>query len=318
MTLSQKELDLVEKLKQFSVENGRKPTRDEFRKYADHPTTRFGSLTFNQLLDLAGLPLHPNQRLAKIDPCKPKILFIDIETAPLRLWSYGIRDQYHTPDAIETDLSVLSFAAKWADSEEIIYHSVDPADPRNDESLVREAYFLMNQADYICAHNASFDTKILRGRWLKYEFLRERPFQVICTLRVARKHFKLTSMKLSYLAKYLGVIEKLEHDKYPGMSLFVECSKGNLDAFKHLEDYNTRDVLTLEAVYLKLRRYDDSIRFSIFEQENTCSCGSTEMRKIEPIATKTNIFESYQCVDCGKVFRGDGLLSSILRKHLLK
>ena len=318
MNLSAKEVELVERLKKIAEELGRKPTRDEFQKMADYRTTRFGSLTFNQLLDLAGLPLHPNQKLAKIEGYKPRVLLLDIESCVMETYTFGIRDQYIGTNQIKEDGSVLSFAAKWLDEEEMIYHQVDPSDPRNDEKVINAAYMLISQCDALVCHNLAYDWKVLQGRFLKYGLKIVRPFTKICTLKISRANFKLTSHKLEYVAKFLGLIEKLDHGKFPGMSLFIECSKGNREAFAELESYNCRDVIVLEAIYIKLRRYDNSLRHSVFLQENICSCGSTDMRKIDPVATKTNVFETYQCVDCGRCFRGEGLLSSVLRSHLLK
>jgi hypothetical protein len=317
--IAQRELDLIEKLKGLAEALGRKPTRDEFREFLGQRSCRFGSLSFNQLLKLAGLPLHPNQLDTQIDPSPPKILLIDIELCNMEVRTWGIRDQYVSHTEIVKDWSVLSYAAKWLDKEDIIYDQVDPANPRNDKAVVRSAFDLMNQADIIVAHNAPFDTKRLRARWLYYEFERERERRVICTLSIARRHFQLTSNKLDYLAKYLGVIEKLDHGKYPGMKLFSECGNGNPDAFKELKDYNIRDVITLEAVYLRLRRYDKSIRYNIFNQENKCSCGSTEFRSVEPITTNTGVFRTYQCIECGFNLRDTkNLLSSQMRSDLLR
>jgi hypothetical protein len=317
--LSQKDLSYVEKLKELAASLGRKPTRSEFQTHIGSSTCKFGSLTFNQLLRLAGQPLHPNQSLAEIDPSPPKILLIDIELANMEVRTWGIRDQYISHTEIIKDWSVLSYAAKWLDKEEVIYEQVDPIDPRNDERLVKSAFDLMNQADVIIAHNASFDAKRLRSRWLYYGLETERQRRIICTLKIARKNFQLTSNKLDYLAKYLGVIEKLDHGNFPGMSLFHECANGNLDAFRELQAYNTRDVITLEGVYLKLRRYDKSIRFSVFNQDNVCSCGSKEFREVEPITTNAGVFRTYQCIECGFNLRDSkNLLSSQLRSLLLR
>ena len=312
-------MELVDKLKALHKELGVKPTRDQFTEYIGNKNPKFGSLTFNQLLKLAGLPLHPNQQLAQIDPSPPKILFLDIEVCPLTVQSWGIRDQYIGHNEIVHDWSILSFAAKWADSEDIIYYQVDSKSPRNDRDVTRKAFDLMNQADIVVAHHADFDIKKLRARWLFYGFERERERRVICTLKIARRNFKLTSAKLDYLAKYLDVINKLDHGKFPGMKLFSECAVGNPEAFTELEIYNCRDVLTLEAVYLKLRRYDKSIRYNIFNQDNICSCGSKEFREVEPITTNAGVFKTWQCIECGFNLRDTkNLLSAQLRKHLMK
>lgn len=315
--ISDRDLELIEKLKQLGKDLGRKPTRDEFRD-SGVPNSNYRHLTFNGLLKLAGFELHPNQKATKIEAFDPVIVILDIEVAPLKLWSYGIREQYHGTESIDEDWTILSFAAKELNKEEIVYHAVSPDNPRDDEMVVREAFFLLNRADIIICHNAAFDIKMLQARFLFYDLPVRRPTREICTLRIARKHFRLTSNKLEYLAKYLKVIEKLDHAKFAGMKLFKECAKGNPEAFQELFDYNVRDVITTEACYLRLRKFDKSIRFNVFYQDNICDCGSTEMRRIDPIATNIGIFKVHQCVECGKIYREkENLLSNDLRKHLM-
>lgn len=318
MILTDKDLELVEKLKELGRELGRKPTRDEFTA-SGVPHCQFRKLTFNGLLRLAGYDLHPNQKAQSIDPIlKPRVLLIDIEVAPLKLWSYGIRKQYHGVGSIDEDWTLLSFAAKWLDSEEIFYFSVTKENPRDDQKVAREAFFLLNQADVVIAHFASFDVKMLRARFFYYDFPEARPFRVVCTYQIARKHFRLTSNKLEYLAKFLKVAEKKTHSSFPGMELFKQCALGNDDAFKELEDYNIGDIVTLEAIYLKLRKYDKTIRWNVFYQDNRCPCGSEEYRKLDPIVTNTGAFHCYQCVDCGSVQRKkENLIDVSIRKHLL-
>lgn len=317
--MTDRDVELVEKLKSITKELGRKPTRDEFCDMAGVSHATFRHLTFNGLLTLAGIPLHPNQQKIKIDPAPPKILVIDIEVNPLKVHSYGIRDQYHGPDAIDEDWTILSFAAKFLDSEEVFYYAVDPANPRDDRAVVEKAFELLGTIDCAVGHNLNFDIKMLAARFLYYDLGQTRPFRSICTYKIARRHFRLTSNKLGYLAKYLGVIQKLEHEKYAGMKLFVECGKGNLDAFKSLEEYNVRDVITTEAVYLKLRKYDNSIRFNLFYQESKCDCGAKEMRKLEPIITNAGAFNVFQCIECGKVYRDNSnLIPARFRSGLLR
>ena len=317
--MTNKDVELVEKLKAITRDLGRKPTRNEFCELAGVTQTSFRHLTYNGLLTLAGIPLHPNQQKIKIDPSPPKILIIDIEVNPLKVHSYGIRDQYHGTDAIDEDWTILSFAAKFLDSEEIIYHAVDPMSPRDDREVVAKAFELLNAIDCAVGHNLNFDIKMLAARFLYYDLGQTRSFRSICTYKIARRHFRLSSNKLGYLASYLGVIEKLEHEKYAGMKLFIECGKGNPDAFNCLEDYNVRDVVTTEAVYLRLRKYDNSIRFNLFYQDNQCDCGSKEMRKLEPIITNAGAFNVFQCVDCNKVYRDNtNLIPSRFRSGLLR
>ena len=54
--------------------------------------------------------------------------------------------------------------------------------------------------------------------------------------------------------------------------MWSECMKGNLDAWKEMEAYNKLDVLVLQEVYHRLKKWDDSINYDVFHDEldNVC------------------------------------------------
>ena len=53
----------------------------------------------------------------------PKVLYVDIETKPLKVWAWGTFNQNIPLNMIIEDWSVLSWSAKWADSpdDEVMY-----------------------------------------------------------------------------------------------------------------------------------------------------------------------------------------------------
>jgi hypothetical protein len=317
LLISDRDLEIVEKLKAVAKELGRKPTRDEFEKISGVGRYFYKHLTYNGLLKLAGLPLHPNQSLSKIDVTQPVIVVLDIEVAPLKLWSFGIRDQYHGTESIDEDWTILSFAARDIGTGEMIYHEVSPLSPRDDKDVVMAAFNLLNKVDVVICHNARFDISMLRSRFLFYDLPETRPFRQICTLNVARKYFRLTSNKLEYLARFLGVKEKSSHQNFAGMKLFSECANGNPEAFAELQAYNQRDVEVTEECYYRLRKYDKSIRFNLFYQNNQCDCGSSEFKVLDPIYLNTGAFKVFQCLKCGKNHRSkENLISNHIRSGL--
>jgi hypothetical protein len=60
----------------------------------------------------------------------PKILTIDIETAPLEAWAWGLFDQNIALNQIKTEWSVLAYAAKWLDKKAVIYADTGGRGPR--------------------------------------------------------------------------------------------------------------------------------------------------------------------------------------------
>jgi uncharacterized protein YprB with RNaseH-like and TPR domain len=308
--------ELVRELFRITSELGEVPNRDKFVELSNIPRSQWQGLSYTEIRRAAGYDVAHHMKDTNIQPWQPRIALIDIETAYLETKTWGIGDQRIALNQIIKDWSVLSWTYKLVNSEEIIYRDTK-GDPRNDEAIIREIHKLLDESDVVIAHNAAFDMGKLRARFLYYDLPVNRPFRVVCTYKIARKHFKLTSNKLEYLARYLKVIEKYDHGKFPGMKLWDECLADNPEAWKEMEDYNVRDVIALEAIYLKLRKYDSTIRFNVFTQDNTCECGSEDFRNLEPVVLNSGVFKAIQCVDCSKVYRSkQNLIDSTIRKHL--
>jgi hypothetical protein len=66
--------------------------------------------------------------------------------------------------------------------------------------------------------------------------------------------YKFMSHKLQYMSKKLCQVRKLVHNKFPGMSLWMEYEAGNPEAFKEMKKYNMVDVEATEELFLKLAK----------------------------------------------------------------
>lgn len=195
-------------------------------------------------------------------------------------------------------------------------------DPTNDIHIVETLSKLLNEADLVIAHNGRrFDVKKTKARLLKHGFSPLKSFRIIDTLDIAKKEFNLTSNKLDYLATYLGLPNKVEHE---GHQLWVKCMNGDIDAWRKMMEYNEYDVELLEKVYLRLRAWDSkhpnlAVYYNDYKIRCNC-CGSDDVVKTGG-SVKTNLssFTEYKCNNCGKVSR-DGVtdLSKQKRKSLLR
>jgi uncharacterized protein YprB with RNaseH-like and TPR domain len=307
--------DLVLKLQQIAEDNGFPPTRDEFVKITGIQRSSF-NCNYNDILEAAGYR-SKNKKPSKIEPYKPKILIIDIETSLMDAKIFRTGEQRISHSDVSKDWNILSFAAKELNNEKIIYFDTRE-NPHDDHVLCLKLHELLNDIDIFVAHNVNFDLKKIRARFLFHDLPPLRPFRSICTLKIARKYFSLTSNSLDYLAKYLNVTRKSEHGKFKGKKLWEECDNGNIEAFDEMQDYNITDIIVLEEIYLRLRRYDNSIRFNVFAQSDVCECGSDEYRQVDPIATNAGVFRAFQCIGCMKVYRKkENLISSQIRSSQL-
>jgi hypothetical protein len=52
---------------------------------------------------------------------KPRIVTLDIETAPIQSFHWGLFDQNIGLNQVACDWSILSFAAKWLDEKSVLF-----------------------------------------------------------------------------------------------------------------------------------------------------------------------------------------------------
>lgn len=270
--------------------------------------------TYTSLLAAAGLK-NRSERTKKddipppipteaMDSRKPRVLLIDIETSVMLLEAYGLFDQNIPIGKIVRDWFIISFAARFLGETELHYMDIRNEKDFDDSSLLMAIHHLFSQADAVIAHNGKrFDVKKINARFLKHEMPPPSSYRVIDTLSIAKKHFALTSNKLDYLAKYLGCTPKYKSRKFSQEEMWQECLKGNAEAWQENFLYNTQDIDTLEEVWNKLKVWDKTINWSVFNRSHVCSCGSTELEQNGEIVTNTGIFARMVCVGCKKEFK---------------
>lgn len=256
----------------------------------------------------------------------PRILTIDIETAPIESYTWGIWEQNVGLEQIKTEWSILSVAAKWLDSNKIIYADTGgngKSKVRDDTRLLAGIWKLLNEADLIVAQNGvNFDIKKINARLLAAGFSPYSPIRVIDTLQVAKRYFGFTSNKLAWMSKHLTKTKKQEHKKFPGFELWLECLNDNPAAWREMKKYNIADVLATEELYLKQRPWiSQHPNFNAFvDDTDPCcpKCGEDDLRKEGFAYTQQGKYQQYSCGDCGGWSRGkSNLLSLVKRKGSL-
>lgn len=252
---------------------------------------------------------------------KARILIMDIETAPIKAHVWGLWENNVGLNQIESDWHVLSWAAKWLNDppSKVMYLDQRHAkNIENDGAILRKIWELMDQADIIISQNGKkFDTKKLNARFIMHGMQPPSSYKQIDTLVVAKKHFAFTSNKLEYMTDKLNTkYKKLKHKKFPGHEMWSECLKGNLAAWKAMEEYNKYDVLSLEELYKKLAPWDNSINFNIYNEEESenCNCGADSWIKNGFFYGAKTKHQRYKCSNCGAESR-DGVNHFTLEKR---
>lgn len=242
---------------------------------------------------------------------RPRVLLIDIETAPKIAYVWRTYDESISPEQLVSDTFLLSFAAKWLGEKKVIYSDQSTSRPMsNDMKLLRQIHSLMDEADIVVAHNGqAFDVPFVLTRMVAKGLPPMSPFKQVDTFRIARRQFGFTFNRLVFLAKALDCrYLKDEHPEYPGITLWKECLRRNPDAWRVMRRYNIGDVQTLEEVYMKLRPWVEkhpNAGIWIDDGNRHCPvCGSTEMQIRGYKHTDTGIYTQYRCNACGKYARG--------------
>lgn len=229
-----------------------------------------------------------------------RILLLDIETAPNLAHVWGMWQQnVGLPQLIDAGY-VLCWSAKWLGDSDIMFDSIRKSGPKR---MLRRIHKLLSDADAVIHYNGTkFDIPTLNKEFLTHGMEPPAPYQQIDLLRTARSRFRFPSNKLDYVAKALGVKQKVKHR---GHELWIKCMEGDNEAWSEMEVYNKGDIDTLEGVYFKFRPWiKGHANHSVFNSDMVCpSCGGTHYQRRGYQFTRAGKYARFQCTDCGSWFR---------------
>jgi len=254
------------------------------------------TLSFRQVEDL---------KHNKIKQNNPKILLLDIETAPMTVLVWGLWKQRIYPENVIKEWSCLSWSAKWLCDNEVMSAVVSPKEAidRVDKSIIKGIWELINEADILIAHNLlSFDNRKLMARFIINGLPPPMPYQTIDTLKHSQKNFAFSSHKLDYLNRMFNLQLKTE----TSYNLWKRCINGDIAALKEMESYNRSDVTALEELYLRIRPWIKShpnIGLYFDNVKTVCpNCGSDILEWKGQYYTQAGKFKSFRC-ECGAIGR---------------
>lgn len=251
---------------------------------------------------------------------KPKIVTLDIETAPLKVYAWGLWDQQTGVNQIDTEWSILSFSWKWLHEKKAHYMDCR-GEPREDGLILDALWLVLDDADIVVSQNGiAFDIKKINARLVMKGYRPYSPIRQIDTKVIAKKHFEFTSNRLEWMGKNVAGQKKSEHKKFPGFELWDECLKDNWAAWDEMKKYNVRDVLATEKLYLKLRPWmEGHPNVATYGNEpHACpKCGATHLHRRGFAVTQTGRYVRYACGTCGGWSRSRVVEPAPRRRELL-
>lgn len=258
----------------------------------------------------------------------PRVIALDIETAPMEVYAWRCGKQVVTIDHIKTGTSILSYSwCEWKRGKKVkarFDSTFSQADQRNDRLLLERLHAILSSATHVIAHNGiRFDLPMIRWRMHEQGLPQLPPIRVIDTMWLSKHIGTPESRKLAWLTRHQST-SKSSHGKFPGMELWKEYLARNPQAEREMRIYNNRDVESmcelLDSVlpYARGQMIAGLVPQSIGREEETPVCpkcgGDVSPRGF--YTTTAGRYQRYRCNDCGGWSRSRFLVKE-KRKHLL-
>jgi predicted RNA-binding Zn-ribbon protein involved in translation (DUF1610 family) len=242
----------------------------------------------------------------------PKILCLDLETAPAKVFSWGIWEQNIGVSQIVDDGYVLCWCAKWLDKKEIMsdalinYPSYFKKNPRCDKKIAESIWKLVNEADIVVTHNGNnFDLRWINTLFIKHDLKPVSPYKSVDTCVAVKRKFKFISNKLDFICKKLELGRKIQTG---GFELWDECMRGVKKSWDKMIKYCKHDVRLLERLYLVIRPYiNGHPNLNLYRGvvDEVCpNCGEKNLERRGHEYTSSCQYQRYVCRSCGKWSRG--------------
>ena len=231
-----------------------------------------------------------------------KRLFFDIETSPNigLFWEAGYKKNIDYSNIIK-ERAIICICYKWEDSKEIGYLTWDSK--QCDKKMLLKFIEIANSADEMVGHNGDrFDLAWIRTRCLFHRINVFPVYTTIDTLKLSRSKFKFNSNKLDYIAKYLGMGEKIKTEFGLWKAIVLNKDK---EAMAKMVKYCQQDVKLLENVYKELSVHiSHKTHYGVIfgEDRGSCpECGSDEIVRMCNRVTASGVKKiQFQCKTCNK------------------
>ncbi len=245
---------------------------------------------------------------------KIKRLLWDLETSPNvgLFWKSGYKIDV-SPESIIAERKIITVAWKWHGEHKV--YALQWDNRQDDEKMLRKFVPILNSADESVAHfGDSFDLPWLKGRCLLHGIRTLPKYRTIDTKQLASKHFLFNSNKLNYIAKFLGIGEKLrtEYDLWKKIVLDKDAR-----ALKYMTRYNQEDVRLLEKVYDRIAEvvpHHTHVGVLNGGEKFSCpKCGTSEVKTSKTNVTATGVKQFQMQCKQGHYF---SISASVHEKYL--
>jgi len=235
----------------------------------------------------------------------PRILLLDIETAPDVVWTWGVYQE--NAIAVKEHWYILSISWAWfgerGKTEWLgLCDTKAGGRGRNGEKeLLQTVWKLLDEADIVLAHNGrDFDVRKLNARMIEHRMPPPSHYKVIDTKRDLTPVARFSSNRLNWLCKQLGIGRKTE--EHHDWKMWEGCMNGEERMWRRMKTYNRHDVVLLRELYKVLSAWIVQPNANLWSNNPRCvnpACSSRKMHGNGTYVANSRIYQRYRCPQCG-------------------
>ena len=232
---------------------------------------------------------------------KPRVLFFDIESAPLKAWVWQTGKQYINHKQLvdgHTQYGIICVTYCWNDGRPA--QAIDWGfEEQSTKNVIEQFDEVIKQADHLIGKNNNrFDNKMINAaRMLNGLPGMPKWVQHTDDLEVhMRKHFRIPSQSLDYISNQLGLGGKIKMEMQDWIDI-VERNSNGQKALNKMLKYGKKDVVDTRSLWYKLTehftpKFDEGL--------GSCKeCGSFDRKKAGFNYTAGGATQRWMCKNCG-------------------
>lgn len=222
-----------------------------------------------------------------------KILILDIEWRPTKVWVWRAWDENVNPEQIIEDGGILCIGMKWLGKREKFFFSEWE---HGKKKMLKETHDLLSQANAVVTYNGDkYDLPKINGELVRYGFSPPPPSTSIDIIRAVKK-LGFFMNRLAFIGPFLGLGNKVKHE---GFDLWMKVLSGDERAQRRMQRYCNRDVTLTEQLYLKVRPFiKDHPHLGEITKLQCGACGSSKFHSRGYRRTRAMKIQRLQCVSC--------------------
>ncbi len=224
-----------------------------------------------------------------------RVMIYDIETSRITAKVWWTGKQYVGHKQLLEEPKIISVSWKWLGEDKI--HALTWDENHSDETLIKDFMKEYNKADMVVGqNNDKFDNRWINARAMKFGVHFNTFVKSFDIMKQTKRLFRLPSYSMDYITKFLNVENKQTHEGIKMWDMIQDGTKAQQKEYlQKMVDYNVGDIVSTEAMYVKLRKYmGHKVHFGVLDGKpkySSPSDGSTNVRLLRVTSTASGTIQ---------------------------